>query len=262
MTQGKTVEYEYDSLGTYDLGTITANEDAEIRGLGNADVDVNLTDTITAGDDLTLVAGSVTREGSQDVDLSAEGMTIQVTKNFGTSADPIRVSVGSKGFSTTANSTGAIYLAAKERDLGIGSITSDGLVEITADKAVKALGSDTNIKAAALRILKSSAVGTADQNLRTNISGNMEIISTGDIYVTQQGAAHVKNITSRKNNGTVSLTAGSIVNEADGTTAAINASNILLHATTGSIGSVDKVMNVEAGNGMLSAVSDLSLIHI
>ena len=260
MAPSKTTEFEYDRLGTYQIGKITASEDAEIRGLG--DVDVNLTDTITAGDDLTLVAGSVTREGSQVVDLSAEGMTIQVTKNFGTSADPIRVSVGSKGFSTTANSTGAIYLAAKERDLGIGSITSDGLVEITADKAVKALGSDTNIKAAALRILKSSAVGTADQNLRTNISGNMEIISTGDIYVTQQGAAHVKNITSRKNNGTVSLTAGSIVNEADGTTAAINASNILLHATTGSIGSVDKVMNVEAGNGMLSAVSDKGNIYL
>ena len=150
MAPSKTTEFEYDRLGTYQIGKITASEDAEIRGLG--DVDVNLTDTITAGDDLTLVAGSVTREGSQVVDLSAEGMTIQVTKNFGTSADPIRVSVGSKGFSTTANSTGAIYLAAKERDLGIGSITSDGLVEITADKAVKALGSDTNNQAAALRI--------------------------------------------------------------------------------------------------------------
>ena len=98
------------------------------------------------------------------------------------------------------------------------------MVEISTDKAVKALDSDINIKADALRILKSSAVGTADQNLRTNISGNMEIISMGDIYVTQQGTAYVKNITSSRNNGTVSLTAGSIANEADGTTAAITAS--------------------------------------
>ena len=262
MTQGKTVEYEYDSLGTYDLGSINAGNDAEIRGLGNADVDVNLIETITAGDDLTLVAGTVTRQGNQSVDLSAAGMSVQITKNFGTSADPIRVSVGTKGFNTAANSTGPIYLEAKDRELAIGSITSDGVVEISTDKAVKALGSDINIKADALRILKSSAVGTADQNLRTNISGNMEIISTGDIYVTQQGTAYVKNITSSRNNGTVSLTAGSIANEADGTTAAITASSILLHATTGSIGNTDKVMNVEAGNSTLSAVSDRSSIYL
>ncbi len=262
MTQGKTVEYEYDSLGTYDLGSINAGNDAEIRGLGNADVDINLTETITAGDDLTLVAGTVTRQGNQSVDLSAAGMSVQITKNFGTSADPIRVSVGTKGFNTAANSTGPIYLEAKNRELAIGSITSDGVVEISTDKAVKALDSDINIKADALRILKSSAVGTADQNLRTNISGNMEIISMGDIYVTQQGTAYVKNITSSRNNGTVSLTAGSIANEADGTTAAITASSILLHATTGSIGNTDKVMNVEAGNSTLSAVSDRSSIYL
>ena len=117
MTQGKTVEYEYDSLGTYDLGSINAGNDAEIRGLGNADVDINLTETITAGDDLTLVAGTVTRQGNQSVDLSAAGMSVQITKNFGTSADPIRVSVGTKGFNTAANSTGPIYLEAKNREL-------------------------------------------------------------------------------------------------------------------------------------------------
>ena len=167
-------------------------------------MDINLTETITAGDDLTLVAGTVTRQGNQSVDLSAAGMSVQITKNFGTSADPIRVSVGTKGFNTAANSTGPIYLEAKNRELAIGSITSDGVVEISTDKAVKALDSDINIKADALRILKSSAVGTADQNLRTNISGNMEIISMGDIYVTQQGTAYVKNITSSRNNGTVS----------------------------------------------------------
>ena len=114
----------------------------------------------------------------------------------------------------------------KRQDLGIGSIISDSVVEIRADHVVKAVTSETNIKAAALRILKSSAIGTKEQNLRTEISGNIEMISAGDIYATELGTANVKNIRSTKNEGKVSLTASGMVNCAEGGSAAITADNI------------------------------------
>ena len=259
MTEGKTVEFEYDNLGTYNLNTITAENDVKILAPGT---EVNLTGTIMAGTDLTLTADTVTREGSQNIDLKAAGMKLQVTKSFGTAATPIRVSVGERGLSTTDLNTGSIYLAAKERDLGIGSIISDSVVEIRADHVVKAVTFETNIKAAALRILKSSAIGTKEQNLRTEISGNMEMISAGDIYATELGTANVKNIRSTKNEGKVSLTAAGMVNCAEGGSAAITADNITLHATAGSIGSSAKAMDVEVGSGTLNAVADRGSLYL
>ena len=50
-----------------------------------------------------------------------------------------------QGLSTTDLNTGSIYLAAKERDLGIGSIISDSVVEIRADHVVKAAVSYTHL---------------------------------------------------------------------------------------------------------------------
>ena len=259
MTEGKTVEFEYNNLGTYNLNTITAENDVKILAPGT---EVNLTGTTVAGTDLTLTADTVTREGSQNIDLRAAGMKLQVTKSFGTAATPIRVSVGERGLSTTDLNTGSIYLAAKERDLGIGSIISDSVVEIRADHVVKAVTSETNIKAAALRILKSSAIGTKEQNLRTEISGNIEMISAGDIYATELGTANVKNIRSTKNEGKVSLTAAGMVNCAEGGSAAITADNITLHATAGSIGSSAKAMDVEVGSGTLNAVADRGSLYL
>lgn len=125
----------------------------------------------------------MTREGNRKVDLKGAGIMVQTENGFGTGSAPILVEVGTGGFGTTAANKGSIYVAAKTKELLIDSITSADLVNISAEKAVTAKAhtdGTSNITAAALQIVKSNAVGTKDQNLKTNISGNMEISSTGD----------------------------------------------------------------------------------
>ena len=255
-----TLRYSYDIDGTYNLGTITADEDLTVDASGT---NVNLAGTASAKDDLVLKADNVSREGDQDADLKAEMITIQVKDSFGTAGTPVRVETGEGGFNTNAASTGSIYMAAKTKNLTIGTINSKGEVQIEAVAAIKALETkESNIKAAALKILSSTAVGEKDNSLKTDISGDMHIVSSGDIYLNENAVANIENITSTGSDSTVSITAGSIVNRAAEGNAAITAANIILKAENGNIGSTNNNLTVNLGNGTLDAESVLGSIYL
>lgn len=255
-----TVRFNYGINGTYNLGTIQADENAQINALGT---NVKLTGTTSANGSLILRADSVSREGSQDADLKADIILVNVEKNFGTDAAMIRVETGANVFNTESTSKGDIYLAAVTKDLSIGSIVSDGEVWIQAVKGIKALTyGDSNIRAAALRILSSTAVGEKDQELKTDISGNMNIISSGNIYLNEKTAANVENITSTGNDSVVSITADSIANGASANSAAITAVNLILNARKGDLGSNANNLTINLGNGTLNANSAQGSIYL
>ena len=256
-----TLRYSYDIDGTYNLGTITAQDDLKISADGT---NVNLTGTAFAGNTLNLRADNVRREGNQDADLKAGIITVQVKDSFGTAGTPVRVETGAGGFNTTPSSTGDIYLAVKTaKDLTIGNIISNGNVQIKAAGAIKALETEeSNIRAAALKILSSTAVGGKDNSLKTDISGNMSILSSGNVYVNEKSAANVENITSTGSDSIVSITAERIANRAAEGNAAITAVNIILNAENGNIGSTNNNLSVNLGNGTLDAESDLGSIYL
>ena len=256
-----TLRYSYDIDGTYNLGTITAQDDLKISADGT---NVNLTGTAFAGNTLNLRADNVRREGNQDADLKADIITVQVKDSFGTAGTPVRVETGAGGFNTTPSSTGDIYLAVKTaKDLTIGNIISNGNVQIKAAGAIKALETEeSNIRAAALKILSSTAVGEKDNSLKTDISGNMSILSSGNVYVNEKSAANVENITSTGSDSIVSITAERIANRAAEGNAAITAANIILNAGNGNIGSTNNNLSVNLGNGTLDAESDLGSIYL
>lgn len=256
-----TLRYSYDIDGTYNLGTITAQDDLKISADGT---NVNLTGTAFAGNTLNLRADNVRREGNQDADLKAGIITVQVKDSFGTAGTPVRVETGAGGFNTTPSSTGDIYLAVKTaKDLTIGNIISNGNVQIKAAGAIKALETEeSNIRAAALKILSSTAVGGKDNSLKTDISGNMSILSSGNVYVNEKSAANVENITSTGSDSIVSITAERIANRAAEGNAAITAANIILNAGNGNIGSTNNNLSVNLGNGTLDAESDLGSIYL
>ena len=256
-----TLRYSYDIDGTYNLGTITAQDDLKISADGT---NVNLTGTAFAGNTLNLRADNVRREGNQDADLKAGIITVQVKDSFGTAGTPVRVETGAGGFNTTPSSTGDIYLAVKTaKDLTIGNIISSGNVQIKAAGAIKALETEeSNIRAAALKILSSTAVGGKDNSLKTDISGNMSILSSGNVYVNEKSAANVENITSTGSDSIVSITAERIANRAAEGNAAITAVNIILNAENGNIGSTNNNLSVNLGNGTLDAESDLGSIYL
>lgn len=256
-----TLRYSYDIDGTYNLGTITAQDDLKISADGT---NVNLTGTAFAGNTLNLRADNVRREGNQDADLKAGIITVQVKDSFGTAGTPVRVETGAGGFNTTPSSVGDIYLAVKTaKDLTIGNIISNGNVQIKAAGAIKALETEeSNIRAAALKILSSTAVGGKDNSLKTDISGNMSILSSGNVYVNEKSAANVENITSTGSDSIVSITAERIANRAAEGNAAITAVNIILNAENGNIGSTNNNLSVNLGNGTLDAESDLGSIYL
>lgn len=256
-----TLRYSYDIDGTYNLGTITAQDDLKISADGT---NVNLTGTAFAGNTLNLRADNVRREGNQDADLKAGIITVQVKDSFGTAGTPVRVETGAGGFNTTPSSTGDIYLAVKTaKDLTIGNIISNGNVQIKAAGAIKALETEeSNIRAAALKILSSTAVGGKDNSLKTDISGNMSILSSGNVYVNEKSAANVENITSTGSDSIVSITAERIANRAAEGNAAITAANIILNAGNGNIGSTNNNLSVNLGNGTLDAESDMGSIYL
>lgn len=256
-----TLRYSYDIDGTYNLGTITAQDDLKISADGT---NVNLTGTAFAGNTLNLRADNVRREGNQDADLKAGIITVQVKDSFGTAGTPVRVETGAGGFNTTPSSTGDIYLAVKTaKDLTIGNIISNGNVQIKAAGAIKALETEeSNIRAAALKILSSTAVGEEDNSLKTDISGNMSILSSGNVYVNEKSAANVENITSTGSDSIVSITAERIANRAAEGNAAITAANIILNAGNGNIGSTNNNLSVNLGNGTLDAESDMGSIYL
>lgn len=256
-----TLRYSYDIDETYNLGTITAQDDLKISADGT---NVNLTGTAFAGNTLNLRADNVRREGNQDADLKAGIITVQVKDSFGTAGTPVRVETGAGGFNTTPSSTGDIYLAVKTaKDLTIGNIISNGNVQIKAAGAIKALETEeSNIRAAALKILSSTAVGGKDNSLKTDISGNMSILSSGNVYVNEKSAANVENITSTGSDSIVSITAERIANRAAEGNAAITAANIILNAGNGNIGSTNNNLSVNLGNGTLDAESDLGSIYL
>lgn len=256
-----TLRYSYDIDGTYNLGTITAQDDLKISADGT---NVNLTGTAFAGSTLNLRADNVRREGNQDADLKAGIITVQVKDSFGTAGTPVRVETGAGGFNTTPSSTGDIYLAVKTaKDLTIGNIISNGNVQIKAAGAIKALETEeSNIRAAALKILSSTAVGGKDNSLKTDISGNMSILSSGNVYVNEKSAANVENITSTGSDSIVSITAERIANRAAEGNAAITAVNIILNAENGNIGSTNNNLSVNLGNGTLDAESDMGSIYL
>lgn len=256
-----TLRYSYDIDGTYNLGTITAQDDLKISADGT---NVNLTGTAFAGNTLNLRADNVRREGNQDADLKAGIITVQVKDSFGTAGTPVRVETGAGGFNTTPSSTGDIYLAVKTaKDLTIGNIISNGNVQIKAAGAIKALETEeSNIRAAALKILSSTAVGEKDNSLKTDISGNMSILSSGNVNVNEKSAANVENITSTGSDSIVSITAERIANRAAEGNAAITAANIILNAGNGNIGSTNNNLSVNLGNGTLDAESDMGSIYL
>ena len=256
-----TLRYSYDIDETYNLGTITAQDDLKISADGT---NVNLTGTAFAGSTLNLRADNVRREGKQDADLKAGIITVQVKDSFGTAGTPVRVETGAGGFNTTPSSTGDIYLAVKTaKDLTIGNIISNGNVQIKAAGAIKALETEeSNIRAAALKILSSTAVGEKDNSLKTDISGNMSILSSGNVYVNEKSAANVENITSTGSDSIVSITAERIANRAAEGNAAITAANIILNAGNGNIGSTNNNLSVNLGNGTLDAESDIGSIYL
>ena len=256
-----TLRYSYDIDGTYNLGTITAQDDLKISADGT---DVNLTGTAFAGNTLNLRADNVRREGKQAADLKADIITVQVKGSFGTAGTPVRVETGAGGFNTAPSSTGNIYLAAKTaKDLTIGNIISSGNVQIEAAGAIKALETEeSNIRAAALKILSSTAVGEKDNSLKTDISGNMSILSSGNVYVNEKSAANVENITSTGSDSIVSITAERIANCAAEGNAAITAANIILNAGNGNIGSTNNNLTLNLGNGTLDAESALGSIYL
>lgn len=256
-----TLRYSYDIDGTYNLGTITAQDDLKISADGT---NVNLTGIAFAGNTLNLRADNVRREGNQDADLKADIITVQVKDSFGTAGTPVRVETGAGGFNTTPSSVGDIYLAVETaKELTIGNIISNGNVQIKAAGAIKALETaESNIRAAALKILSSTAVGGKDNSLKTDISGNMSILSSGNVYVNEKSAANVENITSTGSDSIVSITAERIANRAAGGNAAITAANIILNAGNGNIGSTNNNLSVNLGNGTLDAESDLGSIYL
>lgn len=256
-----TLRYSYDIDGTYNLGTITAQDDLKISADGT---NVNLTGIAFAGNTLNLRADNVRREGNQDADLKADIITVQVKDSFGTAGTPVRVETGAGGFNTTPSSVGDIYLAVETaKELTIGNIISNGNVQIKAAGAIKALETaESNIRAAALKILSSTAVGGKDNSLKTDISGNMSILSSGNVYVNEKSAANVENITSTGSDSIVSITAERIANRAAEGNAAITAANIILNAGNGNIGSTNNNLSVNLGNGTLDAESDLGSIYL
>lgn len=256
-----TLRYSYDIDGTYNLGTITAQDDLKISADGT---NANLTGTAFAGNTLNLRADNVRREGNQDADLKADIITVQVKDSFGTAGTPVRVETGAGGFNTTPSSTGDIYLAVETaKELTIGNIISNGNVQIKAAGAIKALETEeSNIRAAALKILSSTAVGGKDNSLKTDISGNMSILSSGNVYVNEKSAANVENITSTGSDSIVSITAERIANRAAEGNATITAANIILNAGNGNIGSTNNNLSVNLGNGTLDAESDLGSIYL
>lgn len=189
---------------------------------------------------------------------------MQVKDSFGTAGTPVRVETGAGGFNTAPSSTGDIYLAAKTaKDLTIGNIISSGNVQIEAAGAIKALETEeSNIRAAVLKILSSTAVGGKDNSLKTDISGNMSILSSGNVYVNEKSAANVENITSTGSGSIVSITAERIANRAAEGNAAITAANIILNAGNGNIGSTNNNLSVNLGNGTLDAESDMGSIYL
>lgn len=256
-----TLRYSYDIDGTYNLGTITAQDDLKISADGT---NVNLTGTAFAGNTLNLRADNVRREGKQDADLKAGIITVQVKDSFGTAGTPVRIETGAGGFNTTPSSTGDIYLAVETaKELTIGKIISNGNVQIKAAGAIKALETEeSNIRAAALKILSSTAVGEKDNSIKTDISGNMSILSSGNVYLNEKSAANVENITSTGSDSIVYITAERIANRAEEGNAAITAANIILNAGNGNIGSTNNNLSVKLGNGILDAESDLGSIYL
>ncbi len=241
-----TLLFTYDKEGAYQTGDLTVDENLQILMPGGTLV---LGGTIQAGNTADIQADTVIRKDGERTDVKADRILVQTSHGFGTESSRIRVEAGNGGFSTTTVNQGAVYVQAKG-DLRIGSIASEKEVGLKTEGAVLALtGTETNIRAEALKIAAGGNVGSTESALRTDISGNLDITAEDTIWLSQCGEAKVKNMTAKK--GHVHLTAGSIRNTAAGNAAAITAKDILLKAENGDIGSESRMLTLNQ-SGVLS----------
>ena len=225
--------------------------------------------------DVIIKAGSIgTNKSSESrFDISGKSIDITTLHGVGSPANPIAVSTGLGGLRMKAED---VYLVSYLEPLYIITIESDGDVFLESEKEVLDVTeqSDVNVSAGNLKLVVSDgSIGQSDRMLIINITGQIDVTASGNIYLNQVSSdAFITDISSKNAsvvfisdkdmvlinvsaNDTVRLESvtGSILNGGDNEFV-IKGGAIILHAGN-MIGAQSKPLGIYSENGTLIAIS-------
>jgi len=247
---------------TLNNGTATgAGTAVNANGMGNILVDA-LAGTIAANADILSGTGHITLKADDDIVLA--GSVDVATATGGTISLDAETGVLTMAGTANVTATGSSARLRAQNDITVGNVTAaDVSIDTDAGSIINAAGSTKNVTADNLRLQAQDAIGTAARHITTNIDVLAALASTGSIYLTEDNAAIVDDVsvTVTDFNSDATTTGVTDATQSDLTTGSDG--NIVLVATLGDITlndgtatSVGTAVNADgAGNILVDALA-------
>jgi hypothetical protein len=216
-----------------DGGATNANTTVTAHGTGSILIDA-LAGNVTANADIKSTTGHITLKADDNVALTAN-VDITTAAPGTVSLDAETGTLTMAGTATVVATNSSARLRA-QGDITIGNVTATNVsIDTDAGSIINAEGSSKNVTAENLRLQANGSIGTSARHLTTNINAITALASTGSIYVTEDNAATVQNVTVSVThfNGNATMSVVTDVAQSDLTTG-LNG-NIVLVATLGDL---------------------------
>ncbi|MEM1221855.1 MAG: hypothetical protein AAGH40_03770, partial [Verrucomicrobiota bacterium] len=216
--------------------------------------------------DIESGTGHITAKANTDIDLAAD---VDVT-----TATPGTVSFDAETGALTMNGTvnvtatnSSLRLKAAG-DVTVGNVTAANVSIVSGEDVVNAAGSTKNVTATNLRIEATGNVGVASRHLTTNIDNLSVLSTTGSIYVTEDDAATIREVSVTVTDFNSDATTSPVIDAAQSDLETQLNGNIVLVATLGNItlndgtdADDDTVIANGSGNILIDALVGSVLIN-
>ena len=209
-----------------DQTSVTAN------GSGNILIDA-LAGSITANADILSDTGHITITAANNIEFTAN---VDVT-----TSTPGTISIDAETGTLTMDGTANVEATDSSArlnaalDVIVGNVTATNVSIVSGEDIVNAVNSTKNVTATNLRLAAVGSIGASDRHVTTNIDNVSASAANGSIYLTEDDAAIVTNVTVTVTAFNSDASSTDIIDAAQSDLSTGDNGNIVLVATLGNI---------------------------